>query len=76
MTGTLVEIHGYWTTLWLAIYYKKTGQIDRAENLLSGQKRTVCETDFYQSRLTSSLASLRGLALAWSHAMYVLYLYE
>lgn len=65
------------TTLWLAIYYKKTGQIDRAERLFEWAKAHSLPNGLFPEqvdRLTGKPAWV--VPLAWSHAMYVLYLYE
>lgn len=65
------------TTLWLAIYYKKTGQIDRAKKLFEWAKEHSLSNGLFPEqvdRLTGKPAWV--VPLAWSHAMYVLYLYE
>ncbi|MEZ0537245.1 glycoside hydrolase family 15 protein [Caldicellulosiruptoraceae bacterium PP1] len=65
------------TTLWLAIYYKKVGNIERANELFNwafkhAQKNGLLPEQI--DKLTGQSAWV--VPLAWSHAMFVLYLYE
>jgi len=65
------------TTLWLAIYYKKTGQVNEAEKLFEWAKAHSLSNGLFPEqvdRLTGKPAWV--VPLAWSHAMYVLYLNE
>ena len=65
------------TTLWLAICYKKMGKVDEAEKLFEWAKEHSLSNGLFPEqvdRLTGKPAWV--VPLAWSHAMYVLYLYE
>lgn len=65
------------TTLWLAIYYKKMGNLKKAEELFGWAKDHAMPNGL----LPEQVDKITGMPswvvpLAWSHAMYILYLHE
>ncbi|WAM33946.1 glycoside hydrolase family 15 protein [Caldicellulosiruptor morganii] len=65
------------TTLWLAIYYKKTGKVGKAEELFEWAKAHSLPNGLFPEQVDKVTGQPAWVVpLAWSHAMYVLYLYE
>ena len=61
------------TTLWLALYYEKAGELDKAEQLIRWTLDHATELGLLSEQVDKeSGAPISAIPLAWSHAFFIL----
>jgi glucoamylase len=61
------------TTLWLALYYEKAGELDKAEQLIHWTLHHSTELGLLSEQVDKeSGAPVSAIPLAWSHAFFIL----
>lgn len=61
------------TTLWLALYYEKAGELDKAEPLIRWALGHSTELGLLSEQVDKeSGAPVSAIPLAWSHAFFIL----
>lgn len=64
------------TTLWMALYYIKLGEYDKAKECLSFVIKTATEHGFLGEQVDNSTMKTNWvIGLGWSHAMFIIVLY-